>query len=178
MLAYSSIAHAGYLLMGIVSNTADGYSGIVFYVTSYVFMQLGAFVIVGILERGNDSLLEINDYAGLAKREPMLAFSMAVFMLSLAGIPPFAGFFGKYLLFVSAVETGFTWLTFVAVASSVISAYFYLGLIVKMYFTEPSGEREPATSGLAGITLVVTTAVSIILGLVASPFLSTFRSWW
>ena len=178
MLAYSSIAHAGYLLMGIVSNTADGYSGITFYVTSYVFMQLGAFVVVGILERGNDSLLEINDYAGLAKREPMLAFSMAVFMLSLAGIPPFAGFFGKYLLFVAAVETGFTWLTIVAVASSVISAYFYLGLIVKMYFTEPSGEREPSVSGLAGITLVVTTAVSIVLGLFASPFLSTFGAWW
>lgn len=178
MLAYSSIAHAGYLLMGIVSNSADGYSGITFYVTSYVFMQLGAFIVVGILERGNDSLLEINDYAGLAKREPMLAFAMAVFMLSLAGIPPFAGFFGKYLLFVAAVESGFTWLTIVAVASSVISAYFYLGLIVKMYFTEPTGEREPAVSGLAGITLVVTTAVSIILGLFASPFLTTFRSWW
>lgn len=178
MLAYSSIAHAGYLLMGIVSNSADGYSAITFYVTSYVFMQLGAFIVVGILERGNESLLEINDYAGLAKREPMLAFAMAVFMLSLAGIPPFAGFFGKYMLFVAAVESGFTWLTIVAVASSVISAYFYLGLIVKMYFTEPTGEREPAVSGLAGITLVVTTAVSIILGLFASPFLTTFRSWW
>lgn len=178
MLAYSSIAHAGYLLMGIVSNSADGYSGIAFYVTSYVFMQLGAFIVVGVLERGNDSLLEINDYAGLAKREPMLAFAMAVFMLSLAGIPPFAGFFGKYLLFVAAVESGFTWLTIVAVASSVISAYFYLGLIVKMYFTEATGEREPAASGLAGITLVVTTAVSIVLGLFASPFLATFRTWW
>jgi NADH-quinone oxidoreductase subunit N len=178
MLAYSSIAHAGYLLMGIVSNSADGYSGIAFYVTSYVFMQLGAFVVVGILERQNNSLLEINDYAGLAKREPMLAFSMAVFMLSLAGIPPFAGFFGKYLLFVAAIETGYTWLTIVAVVSSVVSAYFYLGLIVKMYFTEPSGEREPATAGLAGISLVVTTAVSIVLGLFASPFLATFKSWW
>jgi NADH-quinone oxidoreductase subunit N len=178
MLAYSSIAHAGYLLMGIVSNSADGYSGIAFYVTSYVFMQLGAFVVVGILERQNNSLLEINDYAGLAKSEPMLAFSMAVFMLSLAGIPPFAGFFGKYLLFVAAIETGYTWLTIVAVVSSVVSAYFYLGLIVKMYFTEPSGEREPATAGLAGITLVVTTAVSIVLGLFASPFLATFKSWW
>ncbi|MBK7185302.1 MAG: hypothetical protein IPH85_05130 [Ignavibacteria bacterium] len=178
MLAYSSIAHAGYLLMGIVSNSDAGYSAITFYITSYVFMQLGAFVVVGILERGNEENLQLSDYAGLAKREPALAFVMAVFMLSLAGIPPFAGFFGKYLLFVSAIESGFTWLTIVAVVSSVVSAYFYLGLIVKMYFTESQTEHAPASSGLAGITLAVTTAATIVMGLFTTQLLSIFGTWW
>lgn len=178
MLAYSSIAHAGYLLMGIVANGEAGYSAITFYVTSYTFMQLGAFVVVGILERGNEENLQIDDYAGLAKREPVLAFIMAVFMFSLAGIPPFAGFFGKYLLFVAAIESGYTWLTIVAVVSSVVSAYFYLGLVVKMYFTEPHKEHPHVSPGLAGITLFVTVAVSIVLGLFTSQLLSIFGTWW
>ena len=178
MLAYSSIAHAGYLLMGIVANGEAGYSAITFYVTSYTFMQLGAFVVVGILERGNEENLQIDDYAGLAKREPVLAFIMAVFMFSLAGIPPFAGFFGKYLLFVAAIESGYTWLTIVAVVSSVVSAYFYLGLVVKMYFTEPHKEHSHVSPGLAGITLFVTVAVSIVLGLFTSQLLSIFGTWW
>ncbi|MCX6139291.1 MAG: NADH-quinone oxidoreductase subunit N [Candidatus Kapabacteria bacterium] len=178
MLAYSSVAHAGYLLMGIVAHGTAGYSAIAFYVTSYTFMQLGAFVVVGILERGNEQYLQISDYAGLAKREPVLAFVMAVFMFSLAGIPPFAGFFGKYLLFVAAIEAGYTWLTIVAVVSSVVSAYFYLGLIVKMYFTDSETEHARVSPGLAGVTLAVTTVVSIIMGLFTSQILSIFSSWW
>jgi NADH-quinone oxidoreductase subunit N len=177
MLAYSSVAHAGYLLMGIVANSADGSFAIVFYVTSYMFMQLGAFVVVGILERGNEQNLQISDYAGLAKREPVLAFTMAVFMFALAGIPPLAGFFGKYLLFVSAIESGYLWLTLVAVLSSLVSAYFYLGLIVKMYFTDAQGTHEPSRPGMAGITLVATAAASIVLGLFTSQLLSVYRSW-
>ena len=176
MLAYSSVAHAGYLLMGIVANTDAGHQAIYFYVTSYVFMQLGAFVVVGLLERGNEEHLQISDYAGLAKREPVLAFVMAVFMFSLAGIPPMAGFFGKYLLFVSVIETHL-WLTFVAVLSSLVSAYFYLGLIVKMYFAEPEGNHEPVRSGIAGITLAITTAASIVLGLFTTQLLSIFGTW-
>ena len=103
---------------------------------------------------------------------------MAVFMFSLAGIPPFAGFFGKYLLFVAAIESGYTWLTIVAVVSSVVSAYFYLGLVVKMYFTEPHKEHSHVSPGLAGITLFVTVAVSIVLGLFTSQLLSIFGTWW
>ena len=97
MLAYSSVAHAGYLLMGIVSGEQfgglGGHSAIMFYLTAYTFMQLGAFIIVGILEREDDESLSLNDYAGLSKRHPALAFVLALFMFSLAGIPPFAGFF-------------------------------------------------------------------------------------
>jgi NADH-quinone oxidoreductase subunit N len=176
MLAYSSVAHAGYLLMGIVANSDAGHQAIYFYVTSYVFMQLGAFVVVGLLERGNEEHLQISDYAGLAKREPVLAFVMSVFMFSLAGIPPMAGFFGKYLLFASVIETHL-WLTFVAVLSSLVSAYFYLGLIVKMYFAEPEGNHQPVRSGIAGITLAITTAASIALGLFTTQLLSIFGTW-
>lgn len=178
MLAYSSVAHAGYLLMGLVASSTAGYFAIIFYVTSYVFMQLGAFVVVGILERGNEHHLQIDDYAGLSKREPVLAFAMAVFMFALAGIPPLAGFFGKYLLFVAAIESGFLWLTLVAVLSSLVSAYFYLGLIVKMYFSESThGAHESSRPGIAGITLVVSAAASIVLGLFTSQLLSIYSSW-
>ncbi|MBU3698706.1 MAG: NADH-quinone oxidoreductase subunit N [Candidatus Kapabacteria bacterium] len=177
MLAYSSVAHAGYLLMGLVANTHAGGSAIVFYVTSYVFMQLGAFVVVGILERGNEQHLEISDYAGLAKREPVLAFAMAVFMFALAGIPPLAGFFGKYLLFVAAIDAGFLWLTLVAVLSSIVSAYFYLGLIVKMYFSESQAHHEPNPAGMAGISLVVAATASIVLGLFTTQLLSVYSTW-
>jgi NADH-quinone oxidoreductase subunit N len=129
------------------------------------------------IQRGNEQHLEISDYAGLAKREPVLAFVMAVFMFALAGIPPLAGFFGKYLLFVSAIESGFLWLTLVAVLSSVVSAYFYLGLIVKMYFSESQGHHEPNPAGMAGITLAVATAASIVLGLFTTQLLSVYGSW-
>lgn len=177
MLAYSSVAHAGYMLMGIVNGTAAGFEAIVFYVTAYVFMQIGAFVIVGILERENSGHLNLDDYAGLSKRHPVLAALMAVFMFSLAGIPPLGGFFGKYLLFSSAISAGFTWLTIVAVASSVISIWFYLGLVVKMYFTEPSGESQEAPSGIAAITLAVSTFAIIVLGIFPGAITSVIRTW-
>lgn len=177
MLAYSSVAHAGYLMMGLVSGTGDGAAAITFYVTSYVFMQLGAFVIVGILERANGGHLELDDYRGLGKRHPMLAGLMAIFMFSLAGIPPFAGFFGKYLLFLSVIEAGYTWLAIVAVVSSVISVYFYLGLVVKMYFQEPSGQDEPAPAGTAAVTLAAATIAILLLGVMPSLLLNIYRTW-
>lgn len=165
MLAYSSVAHAGYLLMGIVANNVAGHSAIVFYATVYTFMQLGSFVIVGILERKDEASLQLEDYAGLSKRHPALAGVLALFMFSLAGIPPFAGFWGKYYLFYAAIEGGFTWLTIVAVVSSVISVWFYLGLVAKMYFSEPHGEAHEAPTGLAGFTIAVCTAAVVLLGI-------------
>ncbi len=177
MLAYSSIAHAGYMLMGIVNGTTSGSEAIVFYATAYTFMQIGAFVIVGILEREEGGHLQLDDYAGLGKRQPVLAALMSIFLFSLAGIPPLGGFFGKYLLFVSAIDAGFTWLTIVAVASSVISVWFYLGLVVKMYFTEPSGDTSESPSGIAAITLAVSTVAVIALGIVPGWITSVIRSW-
>ncbi|RPI68224.1 MAG: NADH-quinone oxidoreductase subunit N [Ignavibacteriae bacterium] len=177
MLAYSSVAHAGYLLMGIVAGTSYGHSAIVFYVTAYTFMQLGAFVIVGILERDDETSLDLNDWAGLSKKHPIMAGVMAVFMFSLAGIPPFAGFFGKYMLFYAAVQSGYTWLTIVAVVSSVISVWFYLGLVVKMYFNDPQHDGYEAPAGLAGISLAVCTVAVVLLGVLPNLLTGLVGTW-
>jgi NADH-quinone oxidoreductase subunit N len=177
MLAYSSVAHAGYLLMGVVAGNASGQQAVIFYLTAYTFMQLGAFVVVGLLEREDAASLELNSYSGLSKRQPALAAVMAIFMFSLAGIPPFAGFFGKYLLFYSAVEQGFTWLTIIAVASSVISVWFYLGLVVKMYFQDSQESNAPASAGLAGVTIAVCTLAVVVLGVLPNLVTSLISSW-
>jgi NADH-quinone oxidoreductase subunit N len=171
------VAHAGYMLMGILHGGVDGMAAMVFYVTAYVFMQMGAFVIVSILERSNDQYVELSDYAGLSKREPILAGLMALFMFSLAGIPPFGGFFGKYMLFKAAIDAGMTWLAIVGVVSSVISMWFYLGLIVKMYFTEPSGEQVTARPGIASVTLAVTGVVVVLLGILPAFVTNIIGTW-
>ncbi len=167
MLAYSSVAHAGYLLMGIVANTPDGRSGIVFYATAYMFMQIGAFLIVSVLEREN-KYLEISDYVGLSKSNPVIASMMALFMFSLAGIPPMAGFFGKYYLFMAAMDAGYLWLTIVAVISSIISMYFYIGLVLNMFFKESDAEQEKVSTGMAGIALAISTFGVILFGIYPS----------
>ncbi|MCX6147566.1 MAG: NADH-quinone oxidoreductase subunit N, partial [Candidatus Kapabacteria bacterium] len=168
MLAYSSVAHAGYLLMGIVANNSNGWKGIVFYSSAYMLMQIGAFVVLSVLEKDTDKNLELSDYAGLSKKHPALAAMMTIFMLSLAGIPPMAGFFGKYMIFASAIQAGFVWLVIVAVISSIISVYFYIGLIVYMYFKEPVVELE-GEAGSANIALYLATFGILFLGIL--PFL-------
>jgi len=165
MLAYSSVAHAGYLLMGIASNNQDGWSGIMFYSTAYVFMQIGAFIVVSVLERQTDNYITFEEYSGLRNSHPFLAAVMAMFMLSLAGIPPFAGFFGKYYLFVAAVKADLLWLTVIAVIASIISMYFYIGLILQMYFKEPLSKEPESDTGLAKITLAISAIGILIFGI-------------
>lgn len=164
MLAFSSVAHAGYLLMGIVSNSPAGWKGIVYYITAYTFMQIGAFVVVSLLERNGDRNQDIEDYAGLYKSNPILAFIMALFMFSLAGIPPMAGFFGKYYLFTAAIDAGYTWLTIIAVISSIISMYFYIGLVLQMYFREREGDEIKAVGGGGKAVAYITAAAVVALG--------------
>lgn len=172
MLAYSSVAHAGYMMIGLASGTLMGYTGIMYYLAAYLFMQIGAFAIVGMLEKENGGMLGIGDYRGLGRRRPGLAMSMAIFMFSLTGIPPFAGFFGKYMLFAAAVSSHMTWLAVVGVLSSVISAWFYLGLIVTMFFREPSEASEQsdverltfggAVAGAIALAIIGTITVGFI----------------
>ncbi|MFN4769880.1 MAG: NADH-quinone oxidoreductase subunit N [Candidatus Kapaibacterium sp.] len=165
MLAYSSVAHAGYLLIGFVAMNERGGTGIVYYAVAYMFMQMGAFIVVSLVETSNNGRLQLSDYAGLSKHHPVLAALMALFMFSLAGIPPMAGFFGKYYLFIAAVEAGYTWLTVVAVISSMISVYFYIGLVVLMYFKDPVSDTVEAREGsTAGLTLFVCTTFVLLLG--------------
>jgi NADH-quinone oxidoreductase subunit N len=177
MLAYSSVAHAGYMLMGIVANTQAGWSALMFYAVVYTFMQIGAFIIVGMLERDTNKNLNFDDYSGLSKRQPALAAIMALFMFSLAGIPPMAGFFGKYYLFMSVISEGYVWLAIVAVVSSIISVAFYIGLVVNMYFKDSEdtlGESLPMNN--SKILVFVTRAIVLIIGLNPGGMLSFISS--
>jgi NADH-quinone oxidoreductase subunit N len=142
MLAYSSIAHAGYVLVGFVAGGAQGFAAVLFYLFAYLFMTLGAFgVMVALTARGRD-WDKIDDWAGLARRRPGLAALMTLFMLSLAGIPGTVGFVAKFGVILAAVKAGHVWLAIVAVLTSVVSVYYYLRLPVWMYMREP-GELAP-----------------------------------
>ena len=166
MLANSSIAHAGYALVGIAAANSLGRTGVLYYMLAYTFMQIGAFGVVSVLENKEGRYLNISDYEGLAHRHPFIAALMALFMFSLAGIPPFAGFFGKYYLFASAVNANLTWLAIVGVLASVVSVYFYINVVVNMYFKEsPAGSAQSVISRLGATALVIAAAAVIELGL-------------
>ena len=174
MLAYSSIAHAGYALIGVVvagghsgEGASTGFASVLLYIAIYSFMTLGAFALIGMLRKEGQESEQIEDYAGLAKREPLAAFFMLVFMVSLAGIPPTAGFIGKFYIFMAAVNGGMTWLAIVAVIFAAISAFYYLRVVMVMYMREAEGsvathsrlETSPALSlvlacALAGVVLL------------------------
>jgi len=176
MLAYSSIAHAGYMLSGVAAANAEGQSGVLFYLVAYLFMNLGAFGVVGIMEAENEKNLNLDDYAGLSTQRPILAMLMAVFMFSLAGVPPFAGFFGKYYVFLAAVKAHMTWLAVVGVLTSLVSAYYYLRLVVLMYFRDGKAD-VPLKPSLAAMVAVCVSALLIIqLGLYPSAIVQLVQS--
>ena len=168
MLAYSSVAHAGYMLSGIAAGNHEGEIGIMFYLAAYIVMNLGAFSIVALVEGESGSRLTFDDYAGLSKQHPFLAALMAIFLFSLAGIPPLAGFFGKYYVFLSAVKANMTWLAIVGVLTSVISVYYYLRLVVFMYFRDGQAQvsHKPDRALLAIITIAA--LLVVLLGIFPS----------
>jgi NADH-quinone oxidoreductase subunit N len=171
MLAYSSIAHAGYILVGIAANNQIGKSGVIFYLFSYTFMNLGAFGILSLMER-EEKNLSYDDYSGLGFRHPVLAAFMSIFLFSLAGIPPFAGFFGKYYVFVAAIDAGLTWLAILGVLMSVVSVYYYLRLIVVMYFRE-GDQQLPVTISRASYAVIILCILAVVeLGVYPSSLLS------
>jgi NADH-quinone oxidoreductase subunit N len=136
MLAYSSIAHAGYMLIGLAAGNPEGISGIIFYLAAYTFMNLGAFGIIALIEGQDEANLKIQDYTGLSNKYPVLAGLTCTVYVLIGRSPPFAGFFGKYYIFIAAVKAELTWLAIAGVLSSAISVYFYLRIIVLMYFRE------------------------------------------
>ncbi|HEY9857209.1 MAG TPA: NADH-quinone oxidoreductase subunit N [Stenomitos sp.] len=177
MLAYSSIAHTGYLLMGLVALTGspDGTSAaaILYYLVAYSVTNLGAFACIAFLSKQGETLVEFEDYAGVAKKFPLIALILAICMASLIGIPPTAGFFGKYFLFSSVIQQGYTWLAVVGIINSILSVYYYLRLVVVMYMKEPKadwtgvGGLQPAR--IAGIICAI---VVIWAGMGATNLLS------
>ena len=177
MLAYSSIAHAGYMLIGLAAGNSDGSFGILYYLIAYLFMQIGAFAIVGLLEQEEGRNLTFEDYRGLGKRRPGLAMMMAIFMFSLTGIPPFAGFFGKYQLFKAAIGADMTWLAICGVVASVISVWFYLGLVISMFFrdADEKTEAEPKLSGLSTAALAVAIVGTLVIGFLPQAIYNLLR---
>jgi len=143
MLAYSSIAHAGYVLIGLASGTAQGTQGALYYLLAYTFMNIGAFSVVLALQRRDENDVQMERLTGLAARRPGLALLMAIFMFSLTGVPPLAGFFAKLYVFGAAVNGGLIWLVITGGLNSAVSAYYYLRVIVSMYMTEPAVEPAP-----------------------------------
>ncbi|MDH5767449.1 MAG: NADH-quinone oxidoreductase subunit N [Nitrospirota bacterium] len=176
MLAYSSIAHAGYALLGVIVANNEGLAGMMTYLMIYAFMNIGAFAVVIMLRTEGFKGEDIKDYEGLAKTHPLLAALMLIFMFSLTGIPPTAGFIGKLYVFMSAIDAGYTWLVIVAVIFSVISAYFYLRIVMYMYMRDPKVEVSVSTSPSMNLALIVTTVAVLAIGVFPSIVVDLARA--
>jgi NADH-quinone oxidoreductase subunit N len=172
MLAYSSIAHGGYLLVGLVAGNDTGKAAILFYLAAYAITNLGAFGVIALLgsrERANDDL---RDYAGLWNSHPALASMMTIFLLSLGGFPPTVGFIGKWYIFSAAVSAGYYWLAIIGVLTSVVSVFFYLRVVVMMYMSERDARPVPvALTRLAMGALALSVVIILALGIMPTPLI-------
>ncbi len=168
LMAYSSIGHMGFALVGLAAGTEAGVKGVVLYMAIYVAMTLGVFAVILFMRRKGQAVEEISDLAGLSRSHPAIAFIFAMLMFSLAGIPPFAGFFAKFYVFLAAIEANLYALSVIGVLSSVVGAFYYLRLVKIMYFDEPAGEFEPM-SGALRVVLGLSGAFVILYFLIAGP---------
>jgi NADH-quinone oxidoreductase subunit N len=165
MLAYSSIAHAGYLLVGLVAADAAGYRSILFYLLAYAMMTLGALAVVQVVARRGEVAVDLEDYAGLGFRFPAAGVALSVCLFSLAGIPLTAGFAGKFFLLAAAVERGFYGLVVIAVLASAVGVYYYLRVMVYMYMRVSAGGGEAeALPAVVRIVLILCTAGTLFFG--------------
>lgn len=167
MLAYSSIAQAGYILVGLVTATEAGIKGVMFYAFLYVFATMGAFIVVAYFYNNTGSD-ELKDYAGLSQRSPLLAAVMLIALLSMAGIPPLAGFVGKFYLFKTIVD-GYLWLVFIGLIMSMVSVYYYLRVALVMYRDEPIDATPIKVSSPVAVTLIVTMIATLVIGVYPGP---------
>jgi NADH-quinone oxidoreductase subunit N len=154
LMAYSSIGHMGFALVGLAAGTAEGAQGVLVYVSIYVAMTLGSFSVILAMKRNGQHVEKISDFAGLSRTNPLLAFFFAMLLFSLAGVPPLAGFFGKFYVFVAAIKAGLFTLSVIGVLTSVIGAYYYLSIVKVMYFDEPLTELDPVRVELRAVLAV------------------------
>ena len=171
MLAYSSIAHAGYVLVALAARSEAGTAAAMFYLAAYAFMNLGAFAVVGHLSGKGERYQNVEDFAGLGQKQPLTAAMFAIFLLSLIGVPLTGGFFGKFYIFKAAMESRLVWLAVLGLLISAVAAYYYLRLLVMMYFREPgaaASEAEPPTFSLR---------LALIVSALATLFLGIFPTW-
>jgi NADH-quinone oxidoreductase subunit N len=173
MLAYSTIAHMGFMLLGLLSGVVDGnarnavdaYGASMFYTAIYVLMTLGAFGVLLLASRKGVECERLEDMKGMNRRDPWIAFLMLLIMFSLAGVPPLAGFYAKFAVISAAVQAGHIWLAVVAVLFSLIGAFYYLRVVKLMYFDEPAGEAGPAGGGTARVLLSLNGLALLAIGL-------------
>ncbi|MCH8304604.1 MAG: NADH-quinone oxidoreductase subunit N [Candidatus Marinimicrobia bacterium] len=173
MLAYSSIAHAGYLMIGITVGSETSVAGMLYYLLGYLFMNIGAFAIVQHIEGKDETRLNVESYAGLAKRQPAISLAMTLFMFALAGFPLTVGFTGKFYIFAAAVSQGFIWLILIAVINSLISVYYYLRVVIYMYMKPVVEETEFSPMELpAKVALTVCVYAVLHLGILPGNFIT------
>jgi len=174
MLAYSSIAHAGFVLTGVIATNDRGVSGALFYLATYGVTVLGAFAVVALLSGRDERRSEVDDFRGLFFERPLLAGALTLFLLSLAGVPATSGFVGKLVVFGAVIEAGFAWVAVVGVVTSAIAAFFYLRVLVVMYMEERtavSTPRSEAHTGLAKGVVAISALATLVLGLYWSPLI-------
>jgi NADH-quinone oxidoreductase subunit N len=175
LMAYSSIGHVGYALVGLAPATAEGITGVLVYLAIYVAMTLGSFACILAMKRDGVQVEEISELAGLSRTKPMLAFVLAMLLFSLAGIPPLAGFFAKFYVFLAAIQAGYYWLAVVGVVTSVVGAFYYLSIIKVMYFDEPAPGFEPVPAKLIFV-LAVTGAFTLLYFIAPGPLVAAAAS--
>ena len=194
MLAYSSIAHTGYMLVGLAAyqsgggfgTSADapgatpfgdqGISSLLYYIFAYTFMNIGAFAVVAWLQhRGRG--LTLDDFAGLGTTQPLAAAAMAIFLVSLMGVPPLLGFYAKYYIILAALDADLLWLAVSVVVLSAVSAYYYLRVVAVMYFSEPERTPRPASSTLLNVGIAAMVVATLALGLFSDPIIDLAEEW-
>ena len=154
LMAYSSIGHMGFALVGLAAGTVEGAQGVLIYIAIYVAMTLGAFTVILAMKRNGQPMEEIKDFAGLSRTNPLIAFLFAMLLFSLAGVPPLAGFFGKWYVFVAAIKANLFTLAVIGVLTSVVGAFYYLSIVKVMYFDEPVGRLDPVRIELRTVVAV------------------------
>jgi NADH-quinone oxidoreductase subunit N len=171
LMAYSSIGHMGFALVGLAAGTPEGAQGVVIYLAIYVAMTLGSFTIILAMKRKGQVFEQISDFAGLSRTNPVLAFFFAMFLFSLAGIPPLAGFFAKWYVFVAAIKANLFTLAVIGVLTSVVGAFYYLSIVKVMYFDEPLAKLDPIRLELRTV-LAVTGLFNILFFVYPGPLVS------
>jgi NADH-quinone oxidoreductase subunit N len=178
MLAYSSIAHAGYVLVGIATGTLAGYNAVLFYLFAYTIMNVGAFGVIAYYERtkGVDMTL-LDNYAGLGFKNPLMGVLLSIFLFSLVGIPPMIGFIGKYLVFAAAIQSGFIVLAIIGMLASAAGAFYYLRVMVFMYMKESEVDITLERSGnVYALSLTILAVATVVFGIMGDTLMTIIAS--
>ncbi len=176
MLAYSTIGHIGFVMLGVIAGNADGYAGVLVYMTIYLFMSMGAFAVIVLMRRDGIQGELLDDFAGLSKVRPGYALAMGLYLFSLAGIPFLGGFWAKYVVFIAAIQTGHLYLAIIALLFSVVGAFYYIRVVKYIYFDESRVEFNFAESRLMQATVALTAIAVVVIGVYPGPVIALCKA--